>query len=190
MVKKDVKKDAAAEDFLPDEMYEEERIMSERAAQPKTLGQHTLRVPISTLPLAKPVTVPPTSTVAVAVEAMQKGSFGALLVVEKGKLAGIFTERDVLVKLAGKGKDWTKELVRDYMTAKPETLEVTASLAFALNMMTSGGFRHVPLVNAANEPVSILSIKDVVRYICSFFEKDLANLPPRPGLLHPTKDGG
>ena len=178
------------ENFVPDEMYEEERIMSERAAQPKTLGSHTLKVPISTLSLPKPVMIEPSKTIAEAVDMMQKGGFGAVLVVEKSKLVGIFTERDVLIKLAGKGKDWKKEKVADFMTPKPDALPVTASLAFALNMMTEGGYRHVPLINDKNEPVSVISIKDVVRYICGFFEKDIKNLPPRPGLNHPTKDGG
>jgi CBS domain-containing protein len=164
--------------------------MQERAAPPRTLGSHTLKVPISTLQLPKPISVASDSTVHDAVQTMQKGRFGAVLVVDKKKLVGIFTERDVLIKLAAKGKDWKKEKIADWMTKDPESLVVTASLAFALNMMSEGGFRHVPLVNDKNEPVSVLSVKDIVRYICSFFEKEIKNLPPRPGLLHPDKDGG
>ena len=89
------------EEFVPDELYEEERIMFERSKAPRTLGAHTLRVPISTIDLAKPVVVKPAASVADAIKLMQKGRFGAVLVEDKKKLVGIFTERDVMMKLAG-----------------------------------------------------------------------------------------
>lgn len=177
-------------EFLPEELAEEERIMSERAAKVRSLDGQTLKVAIRTLPLAKAVTVTPTATIQDAVENMQKNRHGAVLVEKDGKLVGIFTERDVLMKLAGKGKDWKKEKVADHMTANPECLADNASLAYALNMMTEGGYRHVPIVDAKGKPLNVLSMRDVVAYICGFFEKEVKNLPPRPNLLHPTKDGG
>ena len=177
-------------EFLPEELAEEERIMSERAAKVRSLDGQTLKVAIRTLPLAKAVTVTPTATIQSAVENMQKNRHGAVLVEKGGKLVGIFTERDVLMKLAGKGKDWKKEKVEDYMTSNPESLPESASLAFALNMMTEGGYRHVPIVDAKGKPLHVVSMRDVVGYICGFFEKEVKNLPPRPNLLHPTKDGG
>lgn len=178
-------------DYLPSELDEEERIMAERSAKPKQLSSDSLRVPLKVLPLPKPVTVKAMDTVADAVEKMQKGHFGAVLVVgDGGKLAGIFTERDVLFKLAMKGKDWKTEKVSAWMTPNPESLPNDASLAFALNMMTEGGYRHVPIVDAQGVPVAICSMKDVVRYISGFFEKEVKNLPPRPGLLHPDKPEG
>jgi CBS domain-containing protein len=179
-------------DYLPEELAEEEKIMAERSAKPKQLGSDSLRVPLKVLPLPKPVTVKATDSIADAVEKMQVGHFGAVLAVHPdGKLAGIFTERDVLFKLAGKGKDWKKETVSSFMTANVESLPFDASLAFALNMMTEGGYRHIPVVDKNGVAVAICSMKDVVRYITGFFEKEVKNLPPRPGLLHPEKpDGG
>ena len=118
---------------------------------------------------------------------MQKDNYGCVLVVEEEKLVGIFTERDVLIKIAGKGLNWKVETVEKHMTVNPETLEENANLAFCLNVMTIGGFRHVPIVDKQMRPVKVVSIKDVVRYLTSFFEKEVQNLPPRPGLLHPTK---
>ncbi len=188
--KKQHKEKSVEEEFVPDELYEEERIMQERAAAPRTLGSHTLKVPISTLPLPKPISVATSTTVQEAVQTMQKGGFGAVLVVDSKKLVGIFTERDVLLKLAAKGKDWKKEKIGAWMTKNPESLPVSASLAFALNLMSEGGFRHVPLVDDKNQPVSVISVKDIVRYLCGFFEKEIKNLPPRPNLLRPDKDGG
>jgi len=179
-------------DYLPAELAEEEKIMAERAAKPKLLGADSLRVPLKVLPLPKPVTVKASDSIEDAVAKMQAGHFGCVLAVHAdGKLAGIFTERDVLFKLALKGKDWKKETVASFMTANPESLPFDASLAFALNMMTEGGYRHVPIVDKNGVAVAICSMKDVVRYITGFFEKEVKNLPPRPGLLHPEKpDGG
>lgn len=179
-------------DYLPEHLSEEERIMAERSAKPKQLGSDSLRVALKVLPLPKPVTVKAADPVGEAIRQMQQGHFGAVLVLAAdGKLAGIFTERDVLFKLANKGKDWSKEPVSAHMTPNPEALPYDASLAFALNMMTEGGYRHIPIVDKDGNAVAICSMKDVVRYICGFFEKEVKNLPPRPNLLHPDKpDGG
>lgn len=174
------------ETYIPDSMWEEERIMAERSSPPRTLGTHDLRVPVSKLELGPPTTVQPTTTLRAAIALMQKGEFGCVLVLGAGgELAGVFTERDLLLKIAGKRLDWDAERVERFMTRNPETLPETANLAFVLNVMTSGGFRHVPIVDAAGKPVCVVSIRDVVRYLCTFFEKEVQNLPPRPEILHP-----
>ena len=177
------------ETYVPDGMWEEERIMAERTAKPRTLDSSTLRSPLSVLSLGKPAIIGPDANICDSVDAMNadKSKSGCVLVVREGKLIGIFTERDILVKLAGKGKDWKVEKVSAYMTENPETLLCTANLAFALNKMTMGGFRHVPLVDADKRPIAVVAMKDVVSYLTSFFEKEVQNLPPRPNLLHPTK---
>ncbi len=175
------------ETYVPDGMWEEERIMAERTAEPRTLDAKTLRAAVSTLGLGKPVTVGPAAVICDAVLLMQKDKFGCVLVIENEKLVGIFTERDVLLKLAGKGLDWKVETVANFMTPNPETLDESANLAFVLNVMTVGGFRHVPIVDKEKRPTAVVSMKDVVRYLTSFFEKEVQNLPPRPNLLHPRK---
>ena len=175
-----------SETYVPDAMWEEERIMAERSSPPNTIGSHELRVPVSKLELGPPTTVTPKTTIREAVDLMQRGTFGCLLVLKgDGTLAGVFTERDLLLKIAGKRLDWTSEVVASYMTPNPETLPETANLAFVLNVMTSGGFRHVPIVDANEKPLAVVSIRDVVRYLVSFFEKEVQNLPPRPEILHP-----
>lgn len=186
------------ETYVPDAQYEEERIMDERARPPRVLDAQALRVPLTTLELPDPVSVTPGTSVREAVEVMQKGNFGCVLVTNGGavkrgdvrtggELLGIFTERDVLKKIAGKRFDWGKEPVSKFMTERPETVEEDANLAFCLNMMTMGGYRHVPIVDADGLAIGVVSIKDVVGYISGFFEKEVANLPPRPHLLKPTK---
>jgi CBS domain-containing protein len=176
-----------SETYVPDAMWEEERIMAERSSPPRTMGSYDLRVPVRDLALGPPVTVPPTATIRKAIAHMQEGGFGCVLVLapEDGTLVGIFTERDLLLKIAGKKLDWDAQLVRDFMTPDPETLNEAANLAFVLNRMTSGGFRHVPIVDGDRKPICVVSVRDVMRYISSFFEKEVENLPPRPEILHP-----
>lgn len=175
-----------SETYVADGVWEEERIMAERSSPPRTLGTQDLRVPVSKLELGPPTSVKPTTTLREAIALMQAGEFGCVLVLDaEGKLEGVFTERDLLLKIAGKRLDWDKETVESYMTPSPETLPETANLAFVLNVMTIGGFRHVPIVDHAGKPIYVVSIRDVVKYLCSFFEKEVQNLPPRPEILHP-----
>src|SRR5438094_5652765 len=62
------------------------------------------------------------SSIAEAVGIMNREKIGGLLVVREGRLVGIFTERDVLTKIAGHGFDFTKIFVGTYMTPDPQSL--------------------------------------------------------------------
>ena len=87
---------------------------------------------------------------------MREESLGAALVVRGGKLAGIFTERDVLMKVAGQPIEVEHTTVSELMTVDPVTLPVEASVAFALNKMLIEGFRHIPLVDDENRPIAVV----------------------------------
>jgi CBS domain-containing protein len=76
------------------------------------------------------------------------------------------------------------------MTPDPETLSVDDGIAFALNRMTVGGFRNVPIVDDAGAPLAILSQRDVVAYIVSLLPRRILNLPPEPRLEAHSPDGG
>jgi len=116
-----------------------------------------------------------------AVATLQNEHIGCVLVVdEAGKLTGIFTERDLLTKVALRSLDWSVERVRDYMTADPETLHPEDRIAWALKLMHVGGYRHVPLTDDAGKPVGVVSIKDIVDYIVDLFPSPVLNLPPDP----------
>ena len=94
----------------------------------------------------EPIVLPPDTSVGEAVRLMKERRIGCVLVVSGGKLAGIFTERDLLLKLIGTEKRIEQLPLRDYMTSGPETVEGGDSLRIALNKMSVGGFRHVPVV--------------------------------------------
>jgi CBS domain-containing protein len=121
---------------------------------------------IGLIGLKQPTTVLADARLSDCVALMQEKRIGSLLVVDSvGALLGIFTERDCLMRVLGKVSDLSTVVVKDYMTAKPVTERPDVSLAFALNLMSNGGFRHVPIVDQDNMPIGILSVKDVIDHI-------------------------
>jgi CBS domain-containing protein len=121
--------------------------------------------PVSVLAPKKAVTVPVTATVREAVQAMLANRIGALLVVQDdGQLAGIFSERDLLVRVAGMPDPELDMPVRHFMTHNPETVTSHDTLAFALHKMDVGGYRHLPVIKDG-KPVAVISVRDMLRHI-------------------------
>ena len=121
---------------------------------------------IGSIGLKTPLVVKPETTLAECVSTLQRHKIGSLLVVdEQGKLVGIFTERDCILKVMAKVQSLADAVVKDYMTPHPIRESPEASIAFALNLMSHGGFRHVPIVDQDDVPIGIVSVKDVVDHI-------------------------
>ena len=80
-----------------------------------------------------------------------------------GRLVGIFTERDALLKLAGQAAENGKTFVRGD-DSDPVVLRPDDSIAVAVQKMAVGGFRHIPLV-ADGRPLGVISAADVFRHI-------------------------
>jgi predicted transcriptional regulator len=162
------------EDFMNRSISESEEYLEylENEEQPpRTLDDRFLREPISVLQPPSPV-----------VRQMQDHHIGCVLIVEEGKLSGIFTERDLLAEVFGSKLDSETTSVDRFMTVNPETLKPSDSIVFALNKMSLGGFRHIPLLDDESRPVGVISVKDIVDYIADFFAKEVHNVPPEPGL--------
>ena len=85
------------------------------------------------------------------------------MIAEGDDFQGIFTERDVLHRLGKEEIDLDDIEIKNVMTPSPEVLKETDSIAFALNMMAMGNFRHVP-VRTAEGKYSVFSVKDALRY--------------------------
>lgn len=121
---------------------------------------------IGSIGLKDPLVVKPDTTLAECIATLQRHKVGSLLVVDDdGKLAGIFTERDCIMKVMGKVDSLKDAIVSDFMTKNPVRERPEASIAFALNLMSHGGFRHVPIVDQDDVPIGIVSVKDVVDHI-------------------------
>lgn len=162
-------------------ILEEELIAEERAIDAARLGAAITKRPIRKLPtLRDPVCVAPAVSVRHAVGAMNEHRTGCVLVVDAGRLVGVFTERDVLTKIIGQGIDLDATPVAQVMTADPECLTLDDGIAYALNMMSVGGFRHIPLVDAARSPTGVVAMRDIVDFIVDLFPEEVLNLPPSP----------
>lgn len=114
------------------------------------------------------------------VRLMQKKRIGCVLVTSHNKLLGIFTERDVLKKILGASFDMDQTPITEVMTTNPQVLNEIDTIAYALNFMDLGGYRHIPIVNNVFEPVGIVSVKDIVSYFVEHFADEVLNLPPHP----------
>jgi CBS domain-containing protein len=90
---------------------------------------------------------------------MHERGVGAVVVVEGGRLVGIFTERDVLRAVATGTVDGP---VGDTMTRAPETIGQDEATSHAAALMIHGGFRHLPVV-AGDDVVGMISIRDLIR---------------------------
>jgi CBS domain-containing protein len=105
------------------------------------------------------ISVAPGATVAEAATVMGTGKVGAALILDGDRLAGIFTERDILRALAS-DFDAAGHLVSHWMTPDPVTLSPGAEASDALDMMLDRGFRHIPVIEEGRV-IGIVSLRDV-----------------------------
>lgn len=107
------------------------------------------------------VTARPDETVHDAARRMAEHSCGSVLVMgTDGALAGIFTERDLLVRVVAPGRDPAVTPVAEVMTREPETIDAEASVREAVRRMDEGAFRHLPVVEDGRV-VGVLSARDI-----------------------------
>ena len=104
---------------------------------------------------------------------MAENNVGALVIVESGRIAGIFTERDVLTKVLAGDLDPDATALETVMVADPQTIQADRPLAHALHMMADGGFRHVPVVDAQGVPLGMVSARDALGEDIVDLERDL-----------------
>jgi CBS domain-containing protein len=164
-----------------DIILEEEAIADERSAEAARLGAAILHQPIRELATLRPaICLSPKTTVRAAIDRMNHGGVGCVLIEERGRLVGIFTERDVLTKVVGTSIDIDRSVVETMMTRDPETLRADDRVTYALNKMSVGGFRHIPLIDDEGRPVGVVSMRNVVDYLAALFGTEVLNLPPSP----------
>jgi CBS domain-containing protein len=127
-------------------------------------SESDLLLPVASLRLRRPRSVTAAATTAEAVAAMQEDTTGAVVVVDSGRIVGIFTERDVLKKCAGNAETGSGA-VSDFMTHDPVVLRLDDSMAVALNKMGVGGFRHIPIVGDDGSLLGIVTARDVWQWV-------------------------
>jgi CBS domain-containing protein len=116
--------------------------------------------------------LPASTTVRAAARNMAERHIGAVLVGQDGKLQGIFTERDLLMRVVARVRDPDSTALGEVMTADPDTVGPNDLASLALERMRTSGYRHVPVVqNGA--VVGIVSLRDLYAAAKSELEEDL-----------------
>ena len=125
---------------------------------------------------APPLVVGPRELVANVVSAMTAQGVQAALVASTGGLVGIFTERDYLVRVVATGRSGSRTMVGAVMTAEPDTLCLDDEVGYAINRMAIRGYRNVPIVDDAGQPIALVGVRDVVEHLTEIFDD-----APAPG---------
>ncbi len=153
----------------------------DRPRERRRFGRDLIQAPLSELPVREAVVLSAQDTVTEAMRAMQREHRGCVLVTDDGtsssKLLGIFTERDVLFRIVDRGRNPATLPLAEVMTPDPEALSVRSTVAYALNKMCVGGFRHVPVVDEEHRPAFVVSVRDVVEFLVEAFPREVLNLP-------------
>lgn len=110
-----------------------------------------------------PPAVPITSTVFEAVKLMKAERCGATVVLDGDRLAGIFSERDVMLRVVAAGRDPRTTSVGEVMTSPPKTILTDTSKAAALELMVSQHIRHLPIVDQEGRITGLLSIRNLLQ---------------------------
>jgi CBS domain-containing protein len=159
----------------------------------RDVGEALLRTPLSEIAGRRaPVTVFPDATVERALALMRTRKVSSVLVVERARtrrVVGLFTERD-FVSRAVTARGWARAKVERFMTRAPETLHAKDPVAYALEKMSFGSARHVPIVDDTGRAAGMVTAGDLVEYLVELCPEEILNLPPEPDLeVHRTAEG-
>ncbi|MBA3569231.1 MAG: CBS domain-containing protein [Pyrinomonadaceae bacterium] len=135
-----------------------------RADAAEGLARSVMADNLGRLDQEETISVTPETPAIDVVLLMKNSNSGCALVLNEGKLAGIFTEHDVLRKMTGAAARSPATAVKDLMSPNPEALHEQDSVAAALNKMSTGRYRHIP-VKKNDGSYTITSIKSVLKYI-------------------------
>ena len=108
-----------------------------------------------------------TAMISEAVDAMAKKNYGAVLITKDSKLTGIFTERDLLRRVAAGRIDIEKTPLKDVMSTNLRTAKINDEVSGSLRRMSQGRFRHMPVVDENGELKGLLSQGDFVAFTMS-----------------------
>lgn len=144
-------------------------LMQRNLPKPKANDQYQrvmMTAPVGDLLTGKDLLVSnPSDSIQTIVKIFQEQNKNCVLIYKKKKLVGIISFRDILRKVAVSRKDLSALKAEDVMTPNPEYVKADDPIAYAVNKMAMGGFRHLPVLAADGAPLSIIMIKDVLKYL-------------------------
>ena len=137
----------------------------------------------------EPLFVAPETSLRDVLTQMKSNRQGSVLIREgdKGVLAGIFTERDALRTMANRADQ--DRPIREYMKNDPVTVLATDTVARAIQLMSEGGYRRLPIVNESGLPLGIVKVSHILSYLVEHFPGFIYNLPPAPHHATQNREG-
>jgi CBS domain-containing protein len=143
---------------------------------------------VTLLAPSEPLRLTADATVHEAIQKMVANRRAAVVIVDaEGHLAGIFTERDVLTRVVGTGRDVHRTRLGEVMTPEPEALSPQDRICYAINRMNNAGYRTVPLVDADRRPIGIVTVNDIVKWLAEIFPEAVLNLRPGDEIKRPLR---
>jgi CBS domain-containing protein len=168
---------------------ETERIMQEESPGPSELESVLFQDSLKDIEVNPALVIDEAGSLYEAIRLMRQHRQPCVLVTREGKLAGIFTEHDVMMKIVDTGIDLERTAVPSYMTPDPVSLPADVGVAYALNKMVVDGFHRLPLVDAEGRPTGVVSMRNIIAYMSTFFPKEVLNLPPTPASGFRQREG-
>jgi CBS domain-containing protein len=138
-----------------------------------------------------PVTVRPGTSLADCIATMQRTGTGDSVFVTQpdGRLAGVLTERDIFGRIVGGDVDLSQP-VESMMTTSWRHLHVEETVRDAIELMQTGRYRNVPLLDDDDHLQGVVRPQDVLKFLAEAFPEELLNLPPRPHQRMNKAEGG
>ena len=138
-----------------------------------------------------PVTVPPGTSLADCVAAIQRTGTGDSVFVTHpdGRLAGVLTERDIFGRIVGGDVD-LRQPVETMMTTSWQHLHVEETVQDAIRLMQTGRYRNVPLLDDQDHLMGVIRAQEIIEFLAESFPEELLNLPPRPHQRMNKPEGG
>lgn len=151
---------------------------------PRNASEHR----VSVLRTDDYIIVSPYTPLSQAIEAMKADEGGCVIVSHDGRVAGIFTERDLLTKVLGENVDLESPIAK-WMETSVETLSTEDTVGDAVRLMNERSFRNIPLVRKG-ELVGSISVFDIITYLAECYPQETMNLPPLSSQVMDSVDGG
>lgn len=138
----------------------------------------------------EPLTVSPGTSLRTCLERIQEtGIADSVFVTDDGRrLLGVLTERDIFARLVGPDADLSQP-VEALMIDHPFTLHLDEPIRHAVDLMQTGRYRNVPLIDDDGVLVGVVRPVDILKYLAEAFPEELLNLPPRPHQLMDATEG-
>ncbi|HQU45531.1 MAG TPA: CBS domain-containing protein [Pirellulales bacterium] len=122
------------------------------------------------------VSVAPETSIRDVFQRLKGEGRGSVLICREGALVGIFTERDALRLMARGGN--LDAPIETVMIRDPATLHANATVAEAVERMSCGGYRRMPIVDDQHRPLGVVQVSGIVHYLAEHFPNTIYNQPP------------